>query len=77
MNLETKSLLYQFICFAAIFALVRYAIVPYTSLTGYWLPITAFVVATLLCPVFKVVRTPQGQKLYMKWMFIKGVKEIK
>jgi len=77
MSLQTKSILYQFICFAVLFALVRYLALPYTGLSGYWLPITGFVVATLICPVFKVVRTPQGEKLYMKWLFLGGVKEIK
>jgi len=77
MNLQNKSLLYQFITFAVIFALVRYLALPYTGLSGYWLPITAFVITTLICPVFKAIRTPDGQKLFVKWIFFKGVREIK
>ncbi len=77
MNLQTKSLFYQFLSFAVIFALVRYFALPYTGLSGIWLPITAFVITTLLCPVFKAVRTPQGEKLFVKWIFLGGLKEIK
>jgi hypothetical protein len=77
MSLQTKSIVYQFACFAAIFALVRYLALPYTGLSGIWLPITAFVVCTLICPVFKAVRTPQGEKLYVKWIFLGGAKEIR
>jgi len=77
MNPQNKSLLYQFITFAVIFALVRYLALPYTGLSGIWLPITAFVITTLICPVFKAVRTPQGEKLFVKWIFLKGVREIK
>jgi hypothetical protein len=77
MNLQTKSLVYQFICFAVLFVLVRYLALPYTGLSGIWLPVTAFVICTLICPVFKAVRTPNGEKLFVKWLFLKGVKEIK
>jgi len=77
MNLESKSLLYQFLSFAGLYVLVRYVALPYTGLSGFWLPLTGFVVCTILCPVFKAVRTPQGQKLFVKWLFLKGVREIK
>lgn len=77
MNLDTKSLIYQFLAFALIFVAVRYLALPFTGLSGIWLPITAFVVTTLITPVFKAERTPQGHKLFVKWIFLKGVKEIK
>lgn len=77
MNPETKSLLYQFLAFALIFVIVRYLALPFTGLSGLWLPFTAFVVTTIITPVFKAERTPQGHKLFVKWIFLKGVKEIK
>ncbi|MBN9283018.1 hypothetical protein [Flavobacterium sp.] len=46
------------------------------QLTG-WIPVTAFVVSTLLAPKFQAVKTNDGEKLFMKWIFIKGIREIK
>ncbi len=77
MSKQTKAFLYQLICFAALFIMFRYLIAEFTNLTGFWIPVTAFVVATLLSPKFQAVKTPQGDKLFMKWMFIKGVREVK
>ncbi|KGO90642.1 hypothetical protein [Flavobacterium suncheonense] len=77
MTLKTKGLLYNFIGFALLFVITRIVAEMFTNLTGIWLPLTAFVVATLLAPKFQTVQTSEGEKLFMKWLFIKGVKEIK
>ncbi len=77
MTLKTKGLLYNFIGFALLFIIVRIMAEMFTNLTGFWLPLTAFVVATLLAPKFQTVQTSQGEKLFMKWLFFKGVKEVK
>ncbi len=77
MTLKTKGLLYNFIGFALLFIIVRIVAEMFTNLTGFWLPLTAFVVATLLAPKFQTVQTSQGEKLFMKWLFFKGVKEVK
>jgi len=77
MTLKTKGLLYNFIGFAVIFVIVRLVAPMFTNLTGIWLPLTAFVVATLLAPKFQAVQTSEGEKLFMKWLFVKGVKEVK
>ncbi len=77
MSKKTKAFLFQLICFVILFIGFRYLIAVYTNLTGYWIPITAFVVGTLLSPQFQAVNTKDGEKLFMKWIFFKGVKEIK
>lgn len=77
MSLQTKSLLYNFICFAALYTIIYFVITLYTNLTGYWVPITAAVVSSLLAPKFQAIKTRDGEKMYMKWLFIKGVKEVK
>jgi hypothetical protein len=46
-------------------------------MTGWWKPITAAMMATLLAPKFQAIRTGEGEKLFMKWLFIKGFKETK
>ena len=77
MSKKTKAFVYQLVCFALLFIPLRFILDIYTELTGYWIPITAFVIATLLAPKFQAIRTSEGEKLYLKWMFIKGFKEIK
>lgn len=77
MTLKTKSLLYNFLGFAILFIIIRFVADTYTNLSGFLLPLTAAVAATLLSPKFQVVKTHEGEKLFMKWLFIKGVKEIK
>ncbi|WP_246297069.1 hypothetical protein [Flavobacterium inviolabile] len=59
------------------FILFRFFIDAYTNLQGFWIPVTAFVVSTLLAPKFQAVKTNDGEKLFMKWIFIKGIREIK
>lgn len=76
MSKKTKALLYNLFCFAAIFVAVRFLLVIYTHLTGFWLPLTAFVIGTLLAPKFQAVNTKDGEKVFMKWLFIKGIKEV-
>jgi hypothetical protein len=48
----------------------------YTNLQGFWIPITAFVIGTILSPKFQTAKTKDGEKLFMSWIFIKGIKEI-
>jgi hypothetical protein len=48
----------------------------YTGLTGLWIPSTAFVFGTILAPKFYATKTKDGEKLFMSWLFIKGIKEI-
>lgn len=76
MSKKVKAFLYNLICFAILFLGFRWVIMHYTNLTGYFIPITAFVVGTLTAPKFQAVPTADGEKLYMKWLFLKGVKEI-
>ncbi len=77
MKKSTKAILYQLISFGFLFFTFRYLIGNFTNLTGFWIPITAAVVSTLLAPKFQAIRTPDGEKLFMKWIFIKGIREIK
>ncbi len=77
MNKKTKALVYNLIGFAVLFIGLRYFVLNYTNLSGIWKPITAAVVASLLAPKFQAVNTREGEKLFMKALFIKGIKEIK
>ena len=75
-KLQLRGFLYQLGCFAILFILGRYLVARYTELTGIWIPMTSFIVATLISPKFQAVRTKDGEKLFMKWIFIKGIREI-
>lgn len=75
-KLQVRAFLFQLGCFAILFTLFRYLVDHYTNLTGYWVPLTAFAVGTLLSPKFQAVKTKDGEKLFMKWIFIKEIKEI-
>ena len=75
-KLQVRAFLYQLGCFAILFISLQFLIDKYTQLSGLWIPMTAFVVGTILAPKFQAVKTKDGEKLFMKWMFIKGVKDI-
>ncbi len=76
-KLQVRAFLYQLGCFVVLFIGFQFLIEKYTSLQGLWIPMTAFVVGTILSPMFQAVKTKDGEKLFMKWIFIKGLKQIK
>ena len=75
-KLQVRAFLYQLGCFAILFITFRFLVGEYTDLTGFWIPLTAFVVGTILSPKFQAVKTKDGEKLFMSWLFIKGIKQI-
>ena len=77
MNLKVKAFILQLISFATLFIIVRYLLASYTNLEGMWISITAFVIGTIAAPQFQAVKSNEGEKLFMKWIFMKDVKEIK
>ena len=77
MSLKVKAFILQLISFATLFIIVRYLLANYTNLEGLWISVTAFVLGTILAPQFQAVTTKEGEKLFMKWIFMKNVKEIK
>lgn len=77
MTLKTKAFIYQLLSFAALFIIFRFLIDAYTNLQGFWIPLTAFVIGTILSPQFQAIKTNEGEKLFMKWIFMKGIKQIK
>ena len=76
-KLQIKALMYQLLCFAALFLLTRYIVDEFTNVQGVWIPVTAFVVGTLLSPKFQAAKTKDGEKLFMSWLFMKGIREVK
>lgn len=75
-KLQVRAFLYQLGCFAILFIGFRFLIAEYTNLDGLWIPLTAFAVGTILSPKFQASKTKDGEKLFMSWIFIKGIKDI-
>ena len=63
-KLQLRAFLYQLGCFGILFVLFRFLIGSYTHLQGYWIPITAFVIGTILGPKFQAAKTKDGEKLF-------------
>jgi hypothetical protein len=77
MNKKVKAFLYNFMGFVVIYLPTLYVVDVATHLQGFWIPMTGFMVALLLAPKFQAVKTNEGEKIFVKWLFIKGVKEVK
>ncbi len=77
MKPSTKTFLLNFLSFAVLFIVFR-------LISGYFLEdsgrlvkaLAAAVLASILAPKFGAVKTDKGYKIMMKWIFLKGVKEI-
>lgn len=76
MSKKTKSFIYNLLSFAALFLPLQIAVSYFTDLKGIWIMVVAFVVATIFAPKFQAVQTKDGEKLFMKIIFVKEVKEI-
>lgn len=76
MSKKVQAFIYNLIGFAVLFILFRFLIEQYTGLTGYFIPLTAFVVGTLLAPKFQAAVIQGEEKLFVRWIFMKGVKTI-
>lgn len=75
-KLQWRALIFQFLCFGVLFFAARFLVVTYTNLSGFLIPLTAFVAGTILSPKFQAVRTKEGEKLFMSWLFLKGIRQI-
>lgn len=75
-KLQLKAFVFQITSFLILFLSSRYLLGTFTTLTGFWLPFISFLIATFLAPKFQAVKTKDGEKLFMKWVFSKQIKEI-
>jgi hypothetical protein len=75
-KLQIRAFLFQLGCFAILFTGFQYLFGMYLDLKGLTLSFSAFAVGTLLSPKFQAMKTKEGEKLFMKWIFLKGIKEI-
>ncbi|NAS32794.1 hypothetical protein GTQ40_17580 [Flavobacteriaceae bacterium R38] len=74
---KTKALFYNFICFAILFIIIRLSIDYVLQLSQTVMALISAIAASILAPKFGVVNTQKGDKILMKWIFIKKMKEVK
>jgi len=77
MNKKVKSFLYNFLGFSVFYIPAYLLIMNYLHLKGFWIAGTAFIVSSILAPKFQAVKTHDREKIFMKWIFISDVKEVK
>ncbi len=76
MRPKYKALLFNFIAFAALFIIIRLLLGYYWPINRIFLAVTSAILANVLAPKFGAIKTEQGEKIMMKWIFIKGIREI-
>ena len=76
MKPKYKALLLNFVGFAILFIAIRLLIGFFFSLHHLVLAVVAALGASILAPKFTVVKSSGKEKLMMKWVFIKGFREI-
>lgn len=76
MRLKHKALIFNFIAFAVLFIIGRLSFGYFLPINRIFLALMTAIIATILAPKFAVIQTDTGEKLVMKWIFIKGAREI-
>lgn len=76
MKLKHKALVYNFIGFAIIFTISRILLGHFIPIQRILLAILAALTANVLAPKFAVARIEGEEKLVMKWILRKGIKEF-
>lgn len=76
MSKKNKVLIVQFVCFALLFLLGKF-LLSFTTITGFLNPFLCAIFATFLSPQFRVISTDEGEKVVMRFIFNKKIREIK
>ncbi|PWL37509.1 hypothetical protein DKG77_14450 [Flagellimonas aquimarina] len=76
MRPKHKALLFNFIAFVVLFLIARLVLGYYLPINPIFLAVTSAIIANVLAPKFGAIQTDDGEKVLMKWIFIKGMREI-
>lgn len=76
MKRKYKALLFNFIGFAILFLGIRLLLGFFFHLHHLVVAIVAALGASILAPKFAVIKSSGKEKLVMKWVFIKGFREV-
>ncbi|MHA3789332.1 hypothetical protein ACX0HA_14070 [Flavobacterium hauense] len=77
MNKQNKAFVYNLLGFVFFYCLSYFLLYTFTGARGWMLPLISAVVTTILTPKFQYARQAGGDKIYMSWLFMKGIKEVK
>ncbi|UWX55964.1 hypothetical protein NYZ99_06345 [Maribacter litopenaei] len=76
MSLKQKALLFNFLGFAAIFLVMRFGLPYFLSIKPLYISLFSALLAMVLAPKFAIAQVEGTKKLMMKWIFLKGFKEL-
>ena len=76
MKPKYRVLIYNFLAFAILFILFRFGLGLFFQLDSFYMALIAAITASVLAPKFTVVQKEAVEKIVMKWIFIKGFKEL-
>ncbi|MEL6305291.1 MAG: hypothetical protein AAFQ20_10925 [Bacteroidota bacterium] len=76
MKPQHKALLFNFLGFVFLFVPIRILLGYFLPINRIFLAVTSAIIANILAPKFGAIQTDEGEKVMMKWIFIKGIREI-
>ncbi len=76
MTSKTKALIFNLIAFALLFLVFRLTIGAIIKGDTFWLALISAVIASILAPKFIVVKDEGKEKILMKTIFSKDVREL-
>ncbi|WP_339840000.1 hypothetical protein [uncultured Maribacter sp.] len=76
MKPKFKVLVYNFLGFAILFIIFRFGLNLILQLESFYMSLIAAIAASFLAPKFAVVKKEGVDKIVMKWIFMKGFKEL-
>lgn len=77
MSKKTKAFFYNLFGFSIFYIPAYLLIMSFSGLKGFLIAGTAFIISLILSPKFQYIKTDEGDKIFMKWIFVKGIKEVK
>lgn len=77
MKPKIKALLYNFVCFAVLFLIARILLGYFLPINPIFMAVTAAIIANVLAPKFGVINVEGEEKMMVKWIFMKEIREIK
>lgn len=76
MKPKYQVFIYNFLGFAVLFLVFRFGLSLFLTIDTFYLALIAAIAASVLAPKFTVIKTERKEKILMKWIFIRGFKEL-
>ena len=78
MSVKVRAFLFNFLCFGALFILIRLGILYFFPSLPYLIPfVITGSLAIILSPRFAAYNNDEGKEvLLMRWIFLKGIRQL-